>query len=279
VSDVDVMTAPEGAGFAGFDSSPLRARIKINRDMPYRESRVETLQTLQTLHPAPQPATERHTGDQPASLAVTWLHGLLDALGSGPKGRKVRQCPSHADSAPSLSIGQGDDGRALVHCFAGCGFGAILRALCLQGEYLVTPPPVSPEAYARAFVRHPGFGAVSSGGGHPTSRGMRLVAQHPYGDRWWLLRYRHPVTRAKELSWESINPKGERVPGLLGTPTRDLPLYRERDILKGMALDEPVLLVESESSVDALMGWYATTWAGGAACPPIERLQAQTSGS
>jgi hypothetical protein len=37
-------------------------------------------------------------------------------------------------------------------------------------------------------------------------------------------------------------------------------------------MGEPVVLVESESSVDALKGWAATTWAGGAASVPVQRV-------
>jgi hypothetical protein len=38
-----------------------------------------------------------------------------------PHGRNyVIQCPAHDDQNPSLSIRDGDDGRLIVHCFAGC---------------------------------------------------------------------------------------------------------------------------------------------------------------
>ena len=29
-------------------------------------------------------------------------------------------CPAHDDSSPSLAISEGDDGRVLLHCHAGC---------------------------------------------------------------------------------------------------------------------------------------------------------------
>ena len=41
----------------------------------------------------------------------------------------VARCPAHDDRNPSLSIGIGDDGRVLVHCFAGCPTGAVCSAL------------------------------------------------------------------------------------------------------------------------------------------------------
>lgn len=42
------------------------------------------------------------------------------------------QCPAHEDRSPSLSIREGDDGRVLVHCFAGCSIEAICEALGWQ---------------------------------------------------------------------------------------------------------------------------------------------------
>ena len=38
-------------------------------------------------------------------------------------------CPAHDDCAPSLSIRQGDDGRVLVHCHAGCPVEEIVEAM------------------------------------------------------------------------------------------------------------------------------------------------------
>jgi hypothetical protein len=52
----------------------------------------------------------------------------------------------------------------------------------------------------------------------------------------------------------------------------ELPLYRENEVRAALVMGEPVLLVESESSADALKGWAATTWAGGAASVPVQRV-------
>jgi putative DNA primase/helicase len=38
-------------------------------------------------------------------------------------------CPAHDDHDPSLSIREGDAGRALLHCFAGCRQEDIIAAL------------------------------------------------------------------------------------------------------------------------------------------------------
>ena len=57
-----------------------------------------------------------------------------------------------------------------------------------------------------------------------------------------------------------------------------LPLYRETEIVAAVALGETVLLVESESTCDALRGWYAATWAGGASTPQIDTIRGVLGG-
>jgi hypothetical protein len=50
--------------------------------------------------------------------------------------RKSGQCPAHDDRRPSLSIDEGEDGRVLLKCFAGCEVDAILDAIGLQSRDL-----------------------------------------------------------------------------------------------------------------------------------------------
>ena len=60
-----------------------------------------------------------------------------------PTGRSRRDwvspCPAHKDTKPSLSIGVGADGRALVHCHAGCTPEAIMSTLGLTMADLMPP--------------------------------------------------------------------------------------------------------------------------------------------
>jgi AAA domain/Toprim domain/FaeA-like protein len=70
------------------------------------------------------------------------LLGRLDARKSGT-GWTAR-CPAHDDSSPSLSIGQGEDGRILMHCHAGCGIDEVLAAVNLTPADLY--PPKEPTA-------------------------------------------------------------------------------------------------------------------------------------
>ncbi len=41
-------------------------------------------------------------------------------------------CPAHDDHEPSLSVSEGEDGRALVRCFAGCRTEDVVSALGLE---------------------------------------------------------------------------------------------------------------------------------------------------
>jgi hypothetical protein len=67
--------------------------------------------------------------DQPMTPVDLILSRLPDAKRNG-KGWMAR-CPAHDDRRASLSIGAGDDGRALIHCHAGCTAESIVAAMGL----------------------------------------------------------------------------------------------------------------------------------------------------
>src|SRR5262245_15106526 len=51
----------------------------------------------------------------------------------------MARCPAHPDSTPSLSVRQGDDGRALVHCHAGCRIESVGSAIGISKADLMAP--------------------------------------------------------------------------------------------------------------------------------------------
>jgi hypothetical protein len=51
-------------------------------------------------------------------------------------GRWVCRCPAHEDRSPSLSVRELDDGRLLLHCFAGCEVQSVLDAVGLTFDDL-----------------------------------------------------------------------------------------------------------------------------------------------
>lgn len=67
------------------------------------------------------------------------LDALLDRLNGVKRlghNRAQAQCPAHDDSDPSMTVREGTIG-LLMHCFAGCTFEDILKALDLRATDLM----------------------------------------------------------------------------------------------------------------------------------------------
>jgi hypothetical protein len=55
------------------------------------------------------------------------------------------RCPAHSDRGPSLSLRQTDDGRILVHCFAGCSVDKVVEAVGMElGDLFPPKDPSQP---------------------------------------------------------------------------------------------------------------------------------------
>jgi hypothetical protein len=63
----------------------------------------------------------------------------LDNVRTRGEGNYIACCPAHRDRSPSLSIKQADDGRVLLHCFAGCSAGDVTAAIGLELSDLFPP--------------------------------------------------------------------------------------------------------------------------------------------
>ena len=64
-------------------------------------------------------------------MSIETLLGRLDEVRETGSGRFIGRCPAHDDRSPSLAIRDCDDGRILLHCFAGCECEDVLSALGL----------------------------------------------------------------------------------------------------------------------------------------------------
>jgi hypothetical protein len=69
--------------------------------------------------------------------------------------RATARCPAHADSDPSLSVSEGST-CIIMHCFAGCDFVEIVKAIGLEPQQLLyelvpgtNPSMVRKPAWAR----------------------------------------------------------------------------------------------------------------------------------
>lgn len=64
----------------------------------------------------------------------------LERVKTTGHGRWLARCPAHEDASPSLSIRELDDGRVLLHDFAGCSTEDVLGALGLTLSNLFEKP-------------------------------------------------------------------------------------------------------------------------------------------
>lgn len=79
-------------------------------------------------------------------MSADLLLSRLDRVRRTGPGRWVARCPAHKDRTASLSIRELDDGRVLVHDFAGCDVEAVLAAVGLHLVDLYPPLPIGPGA-------------------------------------------------------------------------------------------------------------------------------------
>lgn len=70
------------------------------------------------------------------------LLSRLDRVKSTGPGRWEARCPAHDDRVPSLGVRELDDGRILIHCFAGCSAHEVVSAVGLEESDLFPPRPL-----------------------------------------------------------------------------------------------------------------------------------------
>jgi hypothetical protein len=80
-----------------------------------------------------------------------FLDGLKQVRKSG--NGWTAQCPSHSDKHNSLSVGEGDDGRILIRCHAGCSLKQVTLALGLNMQDLF-PETINSNGKNRQIARY-----------------------------------------------------------------------------------------------------------------------------
>jgi hypothetical protein len=101
---------------------------------------------------------------------MTPVDNLLQKLEKvkGRNGSWTARCPAHDDKGPSLAIKAAEDGRVLLHCFAGCDVHSVVGAVGLDIGDLFPPkdfpvegkPAIKPAFYASDLMRIIGFEAL-----------------------------------------------------------------------------------------------------------------------
>lgn len=83
-------------------------------------------------------------------MTIENLLPRLDKVKKTGPGKYQARCPVHADKNPSLVVRELDDGRVLIHCFAGCGAADILDAAGLNFGDLFPPKSINGHSVPRA---------------------------------------------------------------------------------------------------------------------------------
>lgn len=73
-------------------------------------------------------------------MGITDLVSRLRSVRQTGMGRFIACCPAHEDKRPSMTVRELQDGRILMHCFAGCDTEAILNAVGLRFSDLFAEP-------------------------------------------------------------------------------------------------------------------------------------------
>lgn len=133
---------------------------------------------------------------KPVEMILERLEGVKESNGSW-----VTLCPAHEDREPSLSVAQGDDGRVLMKCFAGCEAPEIVAALGLEMKDL--------------FERRNGHKKVFRSIPSKTSATVQLCTLENYAN-------------AKDLPVEFLQQQGLRDQKYQGQPAVRIP-YRGAD--------------------------------------------------
>lgn len=167
--------------------------------------------------------------------SAEWVADALEAQATGT-GWKAH-CPAHDDGTESLSVAEGDDGRTLLHCHAGCELEEILEALGLQ---------------ARDLFPTPGLVRKSSVG---------LVPTYTYEDEGGAALF--GVVRTPDKRFYQVHPRGDGTwaSGRGGARTV---LYRLPDVIRAVRQGERVFVVEGEKDVETLIALGLT-----ATCNPM----------
>lgn len=147
------------------------------------------------------------------------------------------KCPAHPDKAPSLSVSEGADGKALLNCHAGCRHDDVAKALGLTEKDLF-PPPDAPPPKAQLVATYP----------YQDENGVVLYEALRYSPKTF--RQRKPVPGGYEWSLNGVR----RVP------------FRLPELIANVHEGETVFIVEGEKDVLAMTskGFCATCNAGGA---------------
>lgn len=185
------------------------------------------------------------------SAPVRLLLARLEAVRQDGTGWSA-SCPAHDDTRNSLHVAEGEGGRAVLHCHAGCATEDVVKAAGTTMETLFQAkgPPRTRE------IVHGRFDEAA------------VVATYDYVDETGALLFQVQRDAMKNFRQRRPDPAADpgepawiyNVQGVPRTP------YRLPEVKSAIAFGIPIHVVEGEKDADALaaLGLVATTNAGGA---------------
>ena len=197
------------------------------------------------------------------SAPVVRVLSHFDMVKPSTNGWMVR-CPAHDDKTPSLSIKQGDDGKALLKCFAGCTVEAITHALGLRLFELMPERDSLNESASTSHRSKP----TKAARGFPMGRDAMAAYRTYLGAEASRFTYRDAKGTPIGIvaRWNNEHGGKEYRPAFLidgkwqHTYPKIRPLYA-LDKLAAAQKSQPVYLAEGEKCADLLasLGFLATT--------------------
>ncbi len=168
------------------------------------------------------------------------LDRLHNVKGAGKS--RLARCPAHEDNRQSLSISEGDDGRILLRCHAGCETTVIVRAMGLQMHDLFPP------------------NQQRNGAGKPKAI---IQATYDYLNERGEIQFQSVRYTPKDFRQRRPDGHGGWIWNLQGVER--VP-YRLPELIQSVEQGKWICVVEGEKDVDRLhaLGITATTNAGGA---------------
>ena len=89
-------------------------------------------------------------------------------------------CPAHKDKSASLSIRHDDDGKTLIHCFAGCSVHEVVGAIGLEISDLFPPRESQGKPERRPFPAMDALRGIAFEALVVSAAASALLAGHPF---------------------------------------------------------------------------------------------------
>lgn len=203
------------------------------------------------------------------------LARLTVSHGPNDNGEYMCKCPAHEDRTASLSVREGDGGKILLHCMAGCSTGDVVRAMGIKMADLF-PAGSRPQGERKAKQAAPKQGGQSAATKPKRKPLGKMVKAYPYTDEngnalFEVCRFEYEEEGQRKKTflqrhYEPGHPKAKADGYVWNLDGVRSVVYRLPEVAQAIKDGKTVYVVEGEKDADtmAALGYCATTNPGGA---------------